>query len=362
MCIEEAFSSEQCLRLHSRSMTNTVPSRLELVSIYDTVASTEEENKDKILDLSKELLLKRIRDILCDFRDEETYDGNVYFSYKKEELEKLGGNPESLQYYLIFIKSLIKLLHQSSSYNQTWNMDGEEADSIIEYILILPSVCVQELNNLKANIMVLELCFQSLSLILHCEEFGICFLNDSYAYVLVNTISVVHKLVAQLTLQPGEFIETHSHLLFNTSGMDEKINEVTHPRETKVNEGANIFQVGCIQISSLIHSLRDIVSHTNCTTSSLPYLLIQPLRQVITGLARLPIVNSFTRIPPIVWKSGWQPDVEGPFSTELPPLPVDILKEKDVLQEFIFRVNHISWTSRMQFEETWCFKFYSYIR
>jgi len=32
---------------------------------------------------------------------------------------------------------------------------------------------------------------------------------------------------------------------------------------------------------------------------------------------------------------------------------VEILKEKDVLTEFVFRVNLIGWVSRMQFEETW---------
>ena len=43
----------------------------------------------------------------------------------------------------------------------------------------------------------------------------------------------------------------------------------------------------------------------------------------------------------MVWKFGWQPVLEGNFKTELPPLPVEILKEKDVLKEFIFRANAI---------------------
>jgi len=33
------------------------------------------------------------------------------------------------------------------------------------------------------------------------------------------------------------------------------------------------------------------------------------------------------------------PTPEGPLKTELPPLPIEILKEKDVLNEFVMRVN-----------------------
>ena len=91
----------------------------------------------------------------------------------------------------------------------------------------------------------------------------------------------------------------------------------------------------------MVHSLRSTLSVDMKNISKIPKFLVCPLRRVITGLARIPFVNSYARIPPIVWKFGWEPVLEGPFLTELPPLPVDILKEKDVLQEFVFRVNHI---------------------
>ena len=91
----------------------------------------------------------------------------------------------------------------------------------------------------------------------------------------------------------------------------------------------------------MIHTLRTHFSITSSKSTSIPLAVVQSLRQAIIGLARLPLVNSFVRVPPIVWKLGWQPVLEGPFKTELPPLPVEILKEKDVLREFIFRANAI---------------------
>ncbi len=57
------------------------------------------------------------------------------------------------------------------------------------------------------------------------------------------------------------------------------------------------------------------------------------------GLARLPLVNSYARTPPLVWKLGWMPSPGGDMRTRLPPLPLEYLQEKDVLREFIFRVN-----------------------
>ena len=103
-----------------------------------------------------------------------------------------------------------------------------------------------------------------------------------------------------------------------------------------------IFQTSCQQVSDLVDSLQNIISlqstdHNKC----LPKYLVCHLRQTITGLARIPFVNSYVRIPPIVWKFGWQPTMEGAYHTELPPLPVDILKEKDVLKEFVYRVNQV---------------------
>ena len=60
---------------------------------------------------------------------------------------------------------------------------------------------------------------------------------------------------------------------------------------------------------------------------------------VLSGLARLPLVNSYARTPPLVWKMGWLPSPSGDLKTRLPPLPLEYLQEKEVLREFIFRVN-----------------------
>lgn len=105
--------------------------------------------------------------------------------------------------------------------------------------------------------------------------------------------------------------------------------------------GIQIARKACGEISLLIHRLLAILRPTYGRKTSLPQFLIGPFRDAIVGLARQPLVNSFARTLPLVWKMGWVPVLEGPLKTELPPLPIEILKEKDVLDEFVRRVNLI---------------------
>jgi huntingtin len=91
------------------------------------------------------------------------------------------------------------------------------------------------------------------------------------------------------------------------------------------------------QASMLVNYLYTLLNHTS-NHSSVPETLTRSFHDVITGLSRLTIFNSYVRIPPLVWKMGWGDEQHG---TELPPLPIDILREKDILQDFVLRVHSI---------------------
>ncbi|XP_033632694.1 huntingtin-like isoform X2 [Asterias rubens] len=112
-------------------------------------------------------------------------------------------------------------------------------------------------------------------------------------------------------------------------------------------------QTACQQISELLISFQySPTSNGYNSLEPLPQFLRKPLRNVVISLARLPLVNSYARTPPYACKLGWTPSPrEG--SVEMPPLPMEYLKEKEVLKEFVIRTNAIGWTSRQQFEETW---------
>lgn len=55
------------------------------------------------------------------------------------------------------------------------------------------------------------------------------------------------------------------------------------------------------------------------------------------GVGRMPVVNSVVWMPPDLWALGWSPQFTGDHNTTLPPIPVRLLQETDVLKQFIFR-------------------------
>uniref|UniRef100_A0A3Q2YC87 Huntingtin n=1 Tax=Hippocampus comes TaxID=109280 RepID=A0A3Q2YC87_HIPCM len=119
------------------------------------------------------------------------------------------------------------------------------------------------------------------------------------------------------------------------------------------DEVDSIHTKSCEIMAELVEGLQSILSLGHRKNSAIPAFLTPTLRNIVISIARLPLVNSFTRVPPLVWKLGWSPQPEGEFGTALPEIPVDFLQEKDVFREFLYRINILGWSSRTQFEETW---------
>ncbi|XP_067354239.1 huntingtin isoform X1 [Channa argus] len=109
----------------------------------------------------------------------------------------------------------------------------------------------------------------------------------------------------------------------------------------------------CEIMAELVEGLQSVLSPGHHRNKVFPAFLTSPLRNIVISLSRLPLVNSYTRVPPLVWKLGWSPQPGGKFGTTLPEIPVDFLQEKDVFREFLYRINTLGWSSRTQFEETW---------
>ncbi|MGH0145646.1 UNVERIFIED_CONTAM: hypothetical protein FKN15_005980 [Acipenser sinensis] len=109
----------------------------------------------------------------------------------------------------------------------------------------------------------------------------------------------------------------------------------------------------CETMAELVESLQTVLALGHSRNEIIPAFLTPTLRNITISLARLPLVNSYIRVPPLVWKLGWSPKPGGEFGTAFPEIPVEFLQEKDVFREFLYRVNTLGWTSRTQFEETW---------
>ncbi|KAK9879932.1 hypothetical protein WA026_008441 [Henosepilachna vigintioctopunctata] len=84
----------------------------------------------------------------------------------------------------------------------------------------------------------------------------------------------------------------------------------------------------------------------------IPSYLFTDFKDIIISLGRLSIFNPHMLIPPHVWKKGWDLN-ESSSLNPVPMLPVSLLQEIDILEDYIFRITLLGWTSRQQFEETW---------
>uniref|UniRef100_A0A8C5BH89 Huntingtin n=1 Tax=Gadus morhua TaxID=8049 RepID=A0A8C5BH89_GADMO len=109
----------------------------------------------------------------------------------------------------------------------------------------------------------------------------------------------------------------------------------------------------CEIMAELVEGLQSVFALGHHRNAAIPAFFTPTLRNIIISLSRLPLVNSYTRVPPLVWKLGWSPRPGGEFGTTLPEIPLDFLQEKDVFREFLYRINTLGWSSRTQFEETW---------
>lgn len=161
-----------------------------------------------------------------------------------------------------------------------------------------------------------------------------------------SVINCIRFIIEAIAVKPGD------QLLH-----PERKRENQHKNEDDVDSSeqtiARHIKAACEAVAEMLESLQSVLSCGHWRNNSIPGFLTSVLRNIIVSLARLPLVNSFTRVPPLVWKLGWSPRPGGEFGTALPEIPVEFLQEKDIFKEFIYRINLLGWTSRTQFEETW---------
>ncbi|XP_051558826.1 huntingtin-like isoform X2 [Myxocyprinus asiaticus] len=171
------------------------------------------------------------------------------------------------------------------------------------------------------------------------------FTSPSY---LTHTCSIIHciqLLIHAVAVGPGDQLLRPERKTSNTEQSEED-------QVDSALDNQRVWRC-CEIMAELVEALQSVLALGHHRNKNIPAFLTPTLQNVIISLARLPLVNSYTRIPPLVWKLGWCPRPAGEFGTALPEIPVEFLQEKDVFREFLYRINTLGWSSRTQFEETW---------
>uniref|UniRef100_G3Q318 Huntingtin n=1 Tax=Gasterosteus aculeatus aculeatus TaxID=481459 RepID=G3Q318_GASAC len=157
--------------------------------------------------------------------------------------------------------------------------------------------------------------------------------TPEYATHTCSLIYCLHLIIVAVAVSPGD--------------------QLLYPEKKKTKAENTLERKACDIMAELVEGLQSILALGHHRNSVFPAFLTPTLRNIVISLSRLPLVNCYTRVPPLVWKLGWSPQPGGEYGTTLPEIPVDFLQEKDVFREFLYRINTLGWSSRTQFEETW---------
>ncbi|XP_075426386.1 huntingtin isoform X2 [Ascaphus truei] len=157
-------------------------------------------------------------------------------------------------------------------------------------------------------------------------------------------ITCIRFIIEAVAVEPGDQLLSPERKK-NSSAKD--------PGADEAAQKPAFIMTACETVAEMVDSLQTVLVFGHKKNSNIAAFLTPVFRNIIISLARLPIVNSYTRVPPLVWKLGWSPKTGGEFGTSLPEIPVEFLQEKEIFKEFIYRINTLGWTSRTQFEETW---------
>ncbi|KAF7469065.1 hypothetical protein GHT09_019711 [Marmota monax] len=145
-------------------------------------------------------------------------------------------------------------------------------------------------------------------------------------------IHCVRFLLEAIAVQPGDqLLSPESRTTTLRTVREEEVDSDT--------QNPKYITTACEMVAEMVESLQSVLALGHQRNSSVPAFLTAVLKNIVVSLARLPLVNSYTRVPPLVWKLGWSPQPGGDFGTVFPEIPVEFLQEKEVFKEFIYRIN-----------------------
>uniref|UniRef100_A0AAQ4QRU2 Huntingtin n=1 Tax=Gasterosteus aculeatus aculeatus TaxID=481459 RepID=A0AAQ4QRU2_GASAC len=171
--------------------------------------------------------------------------------------------------------------------------------------------------------------------------------TPEYATHTCSLIYCLHLIIVAVAVSPGD------QLLYPEKKKTKAESDAEADEVDSAHADNTLERKACDIMAELVEGLQSILALGHHRNSVFPAFLTPTLRNIVISLSRLPLVNCYTRVPPLVWKLGWSPQPGGEYGTTLPEIPVDFLQEKDVFREFLYRINTLGWSSRTQFEETW---------
>lgn len=211
--------------------------------------------------------------------------------------------------------------------------------SYVDSIPTLPSIKIPD-NNFEDMTKFAVICLESLNYLITVEKNN---LNINFIDCAVTCATTIFKEVHLCSILA---LDTHISWLCSA------VNSIYKLVEYLLSEDEPLPCVSKHNLKSTLDNLETVsAGHACCQLSvlvawlekthgravNIPRFLYRSIRSIVVSLSRLPLVNSYILIPPTAWKSGWVSELSGSFNTQMAPLPIDLLEDIDVLEEFIYR-------------------------
>uniref|UniRef100_A0A8C5STQ9 Huntingtin n=1 Tax=Laticauda laticaudata TaxID=8630 RepID=A0A8C5STQ9_LATLA len=277
------------------------------------------------------------------FQPMQSMGSSLYWN----KLSNIYGDPEMFQFTMVLAQALSQYLVLLSKLPASLRIPPEKENDIVKFVVMLLEILSWHLARKQVPLsMDLQAVLDCCCLALQQTELWNLWASTENSSQASSLIHCTRFILVAVAIEPG------NRLL--SPEKRKKIQKAASENEksSQTPNSENITAT-CEVVAELVECLQSVLALGHKKNSPIPAFLTPVLRNIIISLSRLPLVNSYARVPLLVWKLGWSPKPTGEFGTTFPEIPVEFLQEREIFKEFIYRINTLGWTNRMQFEETW---------
>ncbi|XP_070613102.1 huntingtin isoform X1 [Erythrolamprus reginae] len=263
------------------------------------------------------------------------------------KLSNIYGDPELFQFTMVLAQALSQYLVLLSKLPTSLRIPPEKEKDLVKFVVMLLEILSWHLARKQVPLsMDLQAVLDCCCLALQQTELWTLWASAEHTSQASSLIHCTRFILEAVAIEPGNrLLSPEKRKRIQKAGNENE-------RDSQAPNSESITSA-CEVIAELVECLQSVLALGHPKNSPIPSFLTPVLRNIIISLSRLPLVNSYARVPLLVWKLGWSPKPTGEFGTTFPEIPVEFLQEREVFKEFIYRINTLGWTNRMQFEETW---------
>ncbi|XP_058802645.1 huntingtin isoform X2 [Phymastichus coffea] len=350
-CFESAWllshlSLNECLDVFSTKDFNVkllrecviIGARLTAQAVQEAELNDSTATESILYTATKHHIAQRVCEILHNLRVTNTTNithrqqTKTESPYWKNLTDQLSSNAFRERLFSL-VPSVTAYLNSQAKHLKVVETDHEE--TLANFGLL----CLETAHNLVINASVSP---RELELVLKCAS--VIFSDTSISRVFGNNNTWICSAAAALT----EIIQ-----YFADNRKDDALVECSGLKETMADENTRKFGVTCLRMARLVCWLETRQGMEK--EDNIPEYFEKLLKSLIISVARHPLVNSFVLTPPLLWKHGCNIVGSGPTKCHFTLFlsEPNYIPELDVLEEFIYRVSLLGWSSRQQFEEIW---------